>query len=188
RALAEANSRLEVLSITDALTGVANRRRFAEVLASEWERAQTNGSPIGIMLMDIDHFKGYNDRHGHPAGDECLRQVAGILGGAVRGTDLLCRYGGEEFAVILRDVDDDGAACISERFRAAVAAARRDHVDNPARIVTISVGAATGMPSASLTAEEVIARADAALYRSKDHGRNRVTLATQDLREGVTAS
>jgi GGDEF domain-containing protein len=124
RALAEANSRLEVLSITDALTGVANRRRFAEVLASEWDRAQANGSPIGIVLMDIDHFKGYNDRHGHPAGDECLRQVAGILGSAVRGTDLLCRYGGEEFAVILHDVDDDGAACISERFRAAVAAAR----------------------------------------------------------------
>ena len=180
RALAEANSRLEVLSITDALTGVANRRRFAEVLASEWDRAQATGRPIGIVLMDIDHFKGYNDRYGHPAGDECLRRVAGILGGAVRGTDLLCRYGGEEFAVILRDVDDDGAACISERFRAAVADAPQDHLDDPAGNVTISVGAATGTPSASLTAEDLIARADAALYRSKEHGRNQVTMATPD--------
>jgi diguanylate cyclase (GGDEF)-like protein len=180
RALAEANSRLEVLSITDALTGVANRRRFAEVLASEWDRAQTTGRPIGIVLMDIDHFKRYNDRYGHPAGDECLRQVATILDGAVRGTDLLCRYGGEEFAVILRDVDDDGAACISERFRAAVADAPQDHVDHPDGNVTISIGAATGIPSASLTAEELIARADAALYRSKEHGRNQVTVATHD--------
>jgi diguanylate cyclase (GGDEF)-like protein len=180
RALAEANSRLEVLSITDGLTGVANRRRFAEVLTGEWDRARAAGRPIGIVLMDIDHFKSYNDRYGHPAGDECLRQVAGILGGAVRGTDLLCRYGGEEFAVILRDVDDDGAACIAERFRAAVAAARRDHADNPAGIVTISVGAATGTPSASLDAEELIARADAALYRSKDHGRNQVTMANAE--------
>jgi diguanylate cyclase (GGDEF)-like protein len=180
RALAEANSRLEVLSITDALTGVANRRRFAEVLASEWDRAQTSGRAIGIVMMDIDHFKGYNDRYGHPAGDECLRQVAAVLGGAVRGTDLLCRYGGEEFAVILRDVDDDGAACIAERFRATVAAARQEHADNPAGIVTISCGAATGIPSASLTAEELIARADAALYRSKDHGRNQVTMAAHD--------
>jgi diguanylate cyclase (GGDEF)-like protein len=106
--------------------------------------------------------------------------VAGILGGAVRGTDLLCRYGGEEFAVILRDVDDDGAACISERFRAAVADAPQDHLDNPAGNVTISVGAATGTPSASLTAEDLIARADAALYRSKEHGRNQVTMATHD--------
>src|SRR4029453_13604904 len=130
--------------------------------------------------MDIDHFKGYNDRYGHPAGDECLRQVATILGGAVRVTDLLCRYGGEEFAVILRDVDDDGAACISERFRAAVADARLEHADNPAGIVTISVGAARGVPSASLTAGPATAWADAALYRSKEHGRNKVTMATHD--------
>jgi diguanylate cyclase (GGDEF)-like protein len=155
---------------------VANRRRFADVLAGEWDRALAGRRPIGIVLMDIDHFKGYNDRYGHLAGDECLRQVAAILGGA----DLLCRYGGEEFAVILRDVDDDGAACISERFRAVVAAAGREHVDNPAGIVTISVGAATTTPSPTMTAEELIARADAALYRSKDHGRNQIAIATHD--------
>ncbi|HET6530049.1 MAG TPA: diguanylate cyclase [Actinoplanes sp.] len=188
RALAEANSRLELLSITDALTGVANRRRFAEVLASESDRAQASGRPIGVVLMDIDHFKSYNDRYGHPAGDECLRHVTAVLGSAVRGTDLLCRYGGEEFAVILRDIDDDGAACISERFRAAVAAARRDHADNPAGIVTVSVGAATGIPSASLTAEEVVSRADAALYRSKAQGRNQVTMAPPSSSGGVAAS
>jgi diguanylate cyclase (GGDEF)-like protein len=107
--------------------------------------------------------------------------VAGILGGAVRVTDLLCRYGGEEFAVILRDVDDDGAACISERFRAAVAGGRRGPGAPPAGRVPISGGAAPRLPSASrLTAEEIISRADAALYRSKDHGRNQVTMATHD--------
>ncbi|MBN8217429.1 MAG: diguanylate cyclase [Spirochaetes bacterium] len=163
-------------SRTDALTSVANRRHFNESLAREFQRHQRSGEPLSLLLLDIDHFKKFNDRYGHLAGDECLRRVAGALRSVVlRVPDVVARYGGEEFAVILPETDDAGALALGERIRRAVEGLAIPHeASATAEVVTISLGCVTLRPTGFEEAAELIALADKALYRAKRDGRNRI--------------
>ena len=169
-ALAEAYAQLVESVDKDGLTGLLVHRAFQERLADEARRSERYGRPLSLVLLDVDEFKAYNDRFGHPEGDEALRRVAQILKAAARGSDPVARYGGEEFTAILPDADEEGAALLAERLRAAVEGA-----DWPLRPVTISLGVATLAPGE--TPGELVARADAALYRAKRGGRNRVARA-----------
>ena len=174
-ALEVANTRLEALSITDPLTGLANRRRFADVLSGEWLRSSRTHTPLGAAMADVDKFKAYNDRYGHIAGDDCLRRVAEQLSAYARdGMDLVARYGGEEFAVILPGADFTTTFEAAERLRSAVEALREPHEGVGGGIVTVSVGVASLVPSPGAAGEQLIALADARLYEAKRSGRNRV--------------
>jgi diguanylate cyclase (GGDEF)-like protein len=174
--LDEARVRLEQLSETDALTGIANRRLFDRRLADEWGRLVRHGTPLTLMLADVDHFKRYNDRHGHQAGDHCLRQVAELLGSCLRRPgDLVARYGGEEFAILLPHTDGDSAARQAQRLMAAVDAAAVAHGDSPvAPHVTLSIGVARAVAGQADGAGALLQAADRALYRAKFAGRHRV--------------
>jgi diguanylate cyclase (GGDEF)-like protein len=177
-ALEEANRRLALLSITDPLTGLANRRHFAQVLEAEWLRALRPHTPISAVMVDIDQFKLYNDHYGHLAGDACLRLVATTLGAGFRqGTDLVARYGGEEFAIILPGADIGAARQVAERARQAVAALEEPHVTAQHGIVTVSMGIASMLPSREVSPERLLAQADGALYEAKQNGRNRIASA-----------
>ncbi len=168
-------TRLEQLSVTDPLTGLANRRRFADTLNAEWTRALRTQKPVGLVMIDIDHFKLYNDHYGHIAGDACLRMVASELGRGTRGSmDLAARYGGEEFAIILPGADYDTTLGVAQRVCAAVAALNEPHAAATSGIVTVSVGIASLIPSAQAPAERLVEFADVALYEAKRAGRNRV--------------
>jgi len=167
-ALAHANARLEDLATLDGLTGLKNHRAFQERLAEETGRARRYGTPLSLVMLDVDHFKGYNDAFGHPAGDEVLARVADILRSEARECDLAARYGGEEFALILPQTDGGGAAAIAERCRAAIARTKW-----PRRPITVSVGAAALAPGMTDGAA-LIAEADALLYAAKANGRNQV--------------
>jgi len=174
-ALAETNRRLEVLSLTDPLTGLANRRRFAEVLEAEWARAQRTRRSLGVVMIDIDYFKLYNDHYGHLAGDQCLRRVATALSDSIRqATDLIARYGGEEFSVILPGANHVAVLSMAERARAAVAALKEPHERSAGGIVTVSLGIAALVPKAAGQPQELVGHADAALYEAKRKGRNQV--------------
>ncbi|SFV00737.1 diguanylate cyclase domain-containing protein [Pseudoduganella namucuonensis] len=174
-ALEESNQRLALLSITDPLTGLANRRRFNEALEAEWLRALRPRSPIGAVMVDIDQFKLYNDHYGHQAGDNCLRLVATTLAAGFRqGTDVVARYGGEEFAVILPGTDAATTRRIADRARLAVAALNEPHAKAGHGIVTVSMGVAAMEPSLELRPERLFSAADSALYLAKTGGRNRV--------------
>jgi len=178
QALEIANRRLEMLSITDALTGLANRRRFTEILEREWQRALRTRSSLGVAMVDVDHFKRYNDHYGHLAGDACLQRVAATLAQSVReDLDLAARYGGEEFALIYPGAPLQMAQPLAERARAAVAALREPHAASDYGIVTVSVGLAVVVPTPGGKAEHSIGLADAALYEAKRAGRNRIALA-----------
>lgn len=174
-ALEAANERLTALSLTDGLTGVANRRRFDEVLGSEWRRAQRSGAGLVLVMIDVDWFKPYNDHYGHQAGDACLRRVAELLTAHVhRAGDLLARYGGEEFALVIAA---DGMESICLHLRAmceAVAQAALPHERSPFGCVTISMGMAATIPLEGAVVETLLRQADAALYRAKAQGRNQV--------------
>ena len=171
-----ANRRLEALSMTDALTGVANRRSFDAVLDAEWDRAWRSGVPLSLILVDVDHFKAYNDTYGHQGGDDCLRDVAAAMQRMVtRASDCIARYGGEEFAVLLPGATASEANANAERLRRAVEAVALPHRSSSAAdIVTISVGVATMTPAAGGSQAELVRAADEALYRAKREGRNRV--------------
>jgi diguanylate cyclase (GGDEF)-like protein/PAS domain S-box-containing protein len=169
--LIEANTRLAALATLDGLTGLKNRRAFEERLIDELTRAKRSGRPVTLLLLDIDHFKAFNDSFGHPRGDEVLRTVARHLSRSIRDSDVAARYGGEEFAIILPDTDHTGALQMGERLRAAIEEAAWSE-----RGITVSVGAAT-VEHGDATIEALIDQADRALYRSKQYGRNRVTLA-----------
>ncbi len=174
---------LATLATTDGLTGIANRRRLDEALASEWRRAARDGTAVSLALADVDHFKPFNDRHGHGAGDECLRGVAAALAGTVRRpADLVARYGGEELAALLPDTDAVGAGAVAEGMRAAVEALGIAHGDSPpAGMVTVSVGVATVTPAGgedpAAGVRALLAAADGALYEAKRTGRNRVVVS-----------
>jgi len=174
--LKEQNASLKALADSDGLTGLANRRGFEQTLAAEHERARRNGQPCALILADVDHFKKYNDRYGHVAGDDCLRLVAGALrAGTRRPTDLAARYGGEEFAVILPDTDLDGARAVAENIRAAVAALGIAHADSPHARVSLSIGVVAAHPAVDDgPALAWVEAADALLYRAKAQGRDRV--------------
>ena len=169
--LAAANRQLEALATQDGLTGLKNHRAFQERLAMEMERARRYGFPLSVALLDVDHFKQYNDTFGHPAGDLVLQTVAAHLTASVREADLVARYGGEEFVLILPHTQAADALIVAERCRKAIETA-----DWPARPVTASVGVATLVPAMTAQAELIVA-ADEALYCSKRGGRNRITAA-----------
>jgi len=167
----ESQAELERLSVTDALTGLYNRRHLMGTLASEVQRSRRLRRPFSVLLADVDHFKQYNDTHGHPAGDAALARIADILRKTTRGVDCVARYGGEEFLVMLLETTVGTAAIVAERIRARVAiegfAGGR---------ITMSIGVAE-CPSHGDTPESLIESADAALYEAKDGGRDRVVAA-----------
>lgn len=175
-ALERLNQELQRLTATDSLTGVANRRRFDEALDHEWRRAVRTRSTLACIMIDIDHFKAFNDRYGHLQGDACLRQIAHALVATVRRAgDIVARYGGEEFAVVLPGTLQEGAARVAEQLRAAIEALRVPNDASPvAPQVTISLGVATITPTAGVNPQTLVARADRALYAAKRRGRNRV--------------
>jgi diguanylate cyclase (GGDEF)-like protein/PAS domain S-box-containing protein len=171
--------KLSSMALTDGLTGIANRRAFDHDLEREWKRTLRQGSEVSLLLLDIDHFKLFNDRYGHLAGDDCLRAVAAAVSGAVRAYDLVARYGGEEIAVILPSTLIAGAVQVAEKVRSAVAALHLSHQDNLEGdgVVTISVGVATALARVGGTMrmpESLLLAADHAMYNAKHEGRNRV--------------
>ena len=178
---------LQQLLSTDALTGIANRRRFDAALSREWARAVHKHAPLSLLMIDVDHFKAYNDQHGHQQGDECLREVARVLVNAVHGPDaLVARYGGEEFICLLPGVDEAGARNAADRMLRAVGVACIPHPRSPSGpLLTISIGAATahhftGEP------EGLIALADRLLYAAKEEGRDRFRSGTLGQRPVLT--
>ncbi|WP_152560394.1 sensor domain-containing diguanylate cyclase [Arenimonas donghaensis] len=181
QALSEANAQLEVLAMTDGLTGLANRRHFGDQLARATTRAAETGRPLSLVTLDIDHFKAINDQHGHPAGDVVLRRMALLLEEEVRASDLLARVGGEEFAVLAVDTGMIEASQLAERLRAAVEGAGPLPVGRTSVPVTISLGVVTRRIQAgevTRAPEQLLAAADDALYRAKRNGRNRVEVST----------
>lgn len=176
--LGEANAILSTLATTDALTGLPNRRLFDDRSTTAWKRAIRDRSCLAVIAIDIDYFKKYNDRFGHPAGDECLKQVAAAIDGGHRQVDVAARLGGEEFGMLLPDIDARGAAVLAERVRVAVERLRLDHPLNDTGIVTISLGIAAGLPAQWGDPARLMNAADQALYEAKASGRNRVCTAT----------
>ncbi|THD42635.1 MAG: PAS domain S-box protein [Bradyrhizobium sp.] len=178
--LEQANRRLQTLAGEDALTGLANRRAFDEAIAREFRRARREKSAVGLIMIDVDRFKRFNDRYGHLAGDDCLRRIGGAIAGVLkRPGDMAARYGGEEFVVLLPNTDKQGAAKVADRIRQCVADLCIPHKDNERGYVTISAGASVTPPGADITPDTQIAIADGALYRAKGLGRNTVVVGLE---------
>jgi diguanylate cyclase (GGDEF)-like protein len=174
----KAEEALSALARTDALTGLPNRRHFDEALAREWQRALDEKTPVGLLMIDADHFKAYNDELGHQAGDELLAAIAGCISRCAAQTSALAaRYGGEEFAVLLSGLEAVHAARLGERICVAVGALHKDGVPRIARRITVSVGVACMLPDAEISYDDLIAAADKALFEAKQSGRGRVVVA-----------
>jgi diguanylate cyclase (GGDEF)-like protein/PAS domain S-box-containing protein len=167
---------LEQLATRDGLTGLANRRCFDDTLHAEWARALRQKTPLSLLMVDVDNFKAYNDAHGHLGGDECLKRIATAVASEMRANDLVARYGGEEFAVILPNQSLKGAAIVAERIRTRVEQLQVPNRLAPTQHVTVSIGAATAIAGPDNDASQLVAIADAALYRAKHLGRNRISL------------
>nr|WP_310266221.1 sensor domain-containing diguanylate cyclase [Pseudomonas sp. 3296] len=171
-----AEQELALLAATDALTGVANRRTLDQTLRHEWFRAQRSGKPLSVLMVDADHFKAFNDRHGHQGGDDALRAVARVICANVRRPgDLVARYGGEEFSVILAETDNAGARQIAEKIRVAVE--QMPLVAGAETPITVSIGISTWTTEKEISLEQLLFMADKALYQAKEGGRNRVVTA-----------
>lgn len=179
----KAQTELERLANHDGLTGIFNRRGFDERLQNEWSRTSREKQPLSLIMVDVDHFKRFNDTYGHQAGDDCLKKVAAVLAHQTyRPSDIAARYGGEEFAMILPSIDEGGASVVANRIREGIAAlgiphSASDHIG----MVTVSVGVATVRPVQGGKAEELIRLADEALYQAKGAGRNRVVVYASGL-------
>jgi diguanylate cyclase (GGDEF)-like protein/PAS domain S-box-containing protein len=169
------NERLTQLSTTDGLTEVGNRRLFDQTLNAEWARAARRREPVALLMIDIDHFKDYNDHYGHPAGDECLRRLARLISETVkREGELVARYGGEEFALLLPGADLEAGRVVAQRCLRALADARIEHAASPTSPwVTMSIGVASAVAGVGIKASVLVEAADAALYRAKRAGRGR---------------
>jgi len=177
-ALEEANRKLAALSVTDELTGIANRRRFDEALPIEWRRAKRSGNCIALAMIDVDWFKKYNDHYGHQAGDECLKMVARTLQEhSNRPGDLVARYGGEEFVAIITIENRDAAAAFGELIRLAINQQQIPHEASSFGVVTASIGIAVTLPAEGADPWSLLKQADAALYSAKNAGRNQVAMA-----------
>jgi diguanylate cyclase (GGDEF)-like protein/PAS domain S-box-containing protein len=173
---------LFTMALTDPLTGLANRRAFDEQIEREWERTLREGSRMSLLLLDIDHFKEFNDRYGHQAGDNCLRVVAATIVGNVRSSDIAARYGGDELAVILPTADIVDAIAVAEKLRSAVEELWLTHEVNPegGNWVTVSIGGTSALSRDVMTMrapDPLLTAADLALYKAKKQGRNRVATA-----------
>jgi diguanylate cyclase (GGDEF)-like protein len=166
---------LEHIAKTDSLTGLPNRRCFDATLAQEWSRACRTGNSVALILIDIDWFKQYNDHYGHVLGDDCLRQIAQLIGKSInRPADLAARYGGEEFVILLPETELAGAVKIAEEVRSAIEAAKIEHRGSTLGIVTISAGVTANHQQGVILAIDLLEKADSLLYRAKRMGRNRV--------------
>lgn len=176
--LQKLNEKLSLFSTQDGLTGIANRRYFDEFLERELQRGQRQGTQITLIMADLDYFKGFNDIYGHQTGDACLKAVASVLKAALkRGTDLVARFGGEEFSIVLLDTEKAGALLLAEEIRAKVEALKIEHKGSSVNsAVTISLGVAMTIPGQNPAPAAIIATADKALYQAKHEGRNRVIL------------
>lgn len=174
--LMAANKELQMLSSLDGLTGIGNRRYFDQVLTQEWQRGIRQGTPLALIMIDIDFFKNYNDSYGHQVGDDCLKQVASILKATLRRSiDCAARYGGEEFAAVLPDTDAAGAALVAEEIRSKIEGQAIKHESSSiSKVVTVSVGVAAVVPIIGSQPSMIIKLADQALYQAKHNGRNRV--------------
>ncbi|WP_426112765.1 diguanylate cyclase [Massilia sp. PWRC2] len=181
-----AQAALEQLATRDGLTGLANRRCFDDTLHAEWTRALRQQQPLSLLMVDVDNFKAYNDANGHLGGDECLKRIARAVSSEMRANDLVARYGGEEFAVILPNQSLKGAAIVAERIRSRVERLNLPHCDGAIHHgsghVTVSIGAATAIAAADTSVQQLVAIADAALYRAKHMGRNRISLPLAEVR------
>ena len=174
--------KLAALAAIDGLTGLANRRHFDERLESEWARARREGTTLSLLMIDVDHFKKFNDQYGHPAGDACLRSLANILAAQVRRpADLAARYGGEEFVLLLPDTDVAGCKDIAKRIRESLVALGIVHeLNRPSRQVTVSIGGAIAACRGNQApCQSLIAAADRALYSAKENGRDRLVMSEQ---------
>jgi len=173
--LEEKNRQLQLLSSLDGLTGIPNRRQFDEMLALEWNRMAREKFPLSLIILDVDHFKLYNDRYGHLAGDSALRRVAAALAALLRRpADMVARYGGEEFAAILPGTNLDGARIVAENMRQTVANLGIEHLDSPVeRVVTVSLGVSSVIPLPGCMPADLLQAADQGLYQAKQEGRNR---------------
>jgi diguanylate cyclase (GGDEF)-like protein len=181
RELRSANRHLEALASIDGLSGLANRRSFDSRLRAEWERAARLRRPVALMMIDVDHFKLFNDNYGHLEGDQCLRVIAETLSAAAtRNGDFAARYGGEEFVVLLPDTDLDAALETAAQLRHAVAALAITHRFAPCGHVTVSIGVAALTPSAGNSPEDLLGAADGSLYAAKRSGRDTIS-AAQDV-------
>jgi diguanylate cyclase (GGDEF)-like protein len=181
-ALLSKNAELERLSVTDGLTGLTNHRALMQRLNDEVSRARRTARPFSLIMCDVDHFKAYNDAFGHPAGDEVLRMLAGVLRDATREVDCAARYGGEEFGVILHETDLPGAMEVAERIRKRVEA-----TEFPSRSITVSIGVAE-FPKDAADVNALVAVADEALYVAKNEGRNQVVQAKRQRKQKLPAA
>jgi diguanylate cyclase (GGDEF)-like protein len=183
--LEETNEQLRQLSVIDGLTGLLNRRRFDEILTEEWQRGAREQKSLALLLIDIDHFKLYNDTYGHLRGDAALKKVAQALSSSTqRQTDRIARYGGEEFVAILPDTDLNGAMLVAEKMRKAIAnLALEQSTLATRRVLSVSIGIASTIPNTRQSRLALIQSADSALYQAKENGRNRC-ISRQDCVEG----
>jgi diguanylate cyclase (GGDEF)-like protein/PAS domain S-box-containing protein len=166
------------LAMEDSLTGIANRRQFDETMDRELRRAMRDGSMISLLMIDVDHFKTYNDLYGHLMGDACLRQIAAAAQGVLQRTsDLFARYGGEEFVAVLPNTDSRGAQLVAEQIRSAVEQCCLPHLGNHPGVVTVSIGCATQTVTPDAVGNPLLQAADDALYEAKAAGRNRIEVA-----------
>ncbi|WXG56382.1 MAG: diguanylate cyclase [Candidatus Sedimenticola sp. (ex Thyasira tokunagai)] len=170
------NNELKILSFKDGLTNLSNRRIFDQMLPKEWSHAQRGQTPLSLIMIDIDHFKDYNDYYGHLQGDSCLRQVAQAIDSvSKRATDIVARYGGEEFVILLPDTNAEQAIIVAEKCLGIVTQQQIPHAASKvSNVVSISIGVNTMMPTPNLHSSALIKATDILLYQAKENGRNQI--------------